>query len=137
RISQVHVKKGDKVKTGQKLFTIEPAGAAATAPPAPAPAAEVKATAKPTTATREPPKTAPPPPAPVRAAAAKVSGDGSGTGKTTQEKVVPAGPATRRLARELGVDLARVNGSAPGGRVTQEDVKAFVKELASGAVAPT
>src|SRR5262249_2135940 len=45
--------------------------------------------------------------------------------------LVPAGPATRQLARELGVDLARVPGSARGGRVTQEDVKAYVRELAS------
>jgi pyruvate dehydrogenase E2 component (dihydrolipoamide acetyltransferase) len=49
------------------------------------------------------------------------------------ERLVPAGPATRRLARELGVDLSRVPGSALGGRVTQEDVRAFVRELASGA----
>jgi pyruvate dehydrogenase E2 component (dihydrolipoamide acetyltransferase) len=45
--------------------------------------------------------------------------------------VVPAGPATRRLARELGVDLTQVPGSAPGGRVTQEDVKTYVRDLAS------
>src|SRR5262249_55705638 len=43
---------------------------------------------------------------------------------------------TRRLARELGVDLARVHGSGPNGRVTQEDVKAFVKQLAASP-APT
>jgi pyruvate dehydrogenase E2 component (dihydrolipoyllysine-residue acetyltransferase) len=48
---------------------------------------------------------------------------------------VPAGPATRRLARELGVDLARVTGSARGGRVTPEDVKAFVRSL-NGRSAP-
>jgi pyruvate dehydrogenase E2 component (dihydrolipoamide acetyltransferase) len=47
--------------------------------------------------------------------------------------VVPAGPATRRLARELGVDLNQVPGSAPGGRVTQEDVKAYVRSLAAPA----
>jgi pyruvate dehydrogenase E2 component (dihydrolipoamide acetyltransferase) len=47
------------------------------------------------------------------------------------EKTVPAGPATRRLARELGVDLRQVPGSAPGGRVTQEDIKAYVRELAT------
>jgi pyruvate dehydrogenase E2 component (dihydrolipoamide acetyltransferase) len=45
--------------------------------------------------------------------------------------VIPAGPATRRLARELGVDLSQVAGSAPGGRVTQEDVKSYVRGLAS------
>jgi pyruvate dehydrogenase E2 component (dihydrolipoamide acetyltransferase) len=40
---------------------------------------------------------------------------------------VPAGPATRRLARELGVDLHRVHGSGRGGRVTVDDVKGFVR----------
>jgi pyruvate dehydrogenase E2 component (dihydrolipoamide acetyltransferase) len=40
---------------------------------------------------------------------------------------VPAGPATRRLARELGVDLHEVRGSGRGGRVTVDDVKAFVR----------
>src|SRR5262249_24205501 len=50
----------------------------------------------------------------------------------SEQRVVPAGPATRRLARELGVDLRQVHGSAHGGRVTQEDVKAFVRGLASG-----
>src|SRR5260370_1424594 len=51
------------------------------------------------------------------------------------ETLVPAGPATRRLARELGVDLAQVRGTASGGRVTQEDIKAHVRQLASGTTA--
>src|SRR5207247_1785435 len=46
-------------------------------------------------------------------------------------RLVPAGPATRRLARELGVDLTRVSGTAHGGRVTPEDVKAYVRTLES------
>jgi pyruvate dehydrogenase E2 component (dihydrolipoamide acetyltransferase) len=40
---------------------------------------------------------------------------------------VPAAPSVRRLARELGVDIARVPGTGPGGRVAPEDVKAFVR----------
>ena len=40
---------------------------------------------------------------------------------------VPAGPATRRLARELGVGLGEVKGSGRGGRVTLDDIKGFVK----------
>jgi pyruvate dehydrogenase E2 component (dihydrolipoamide acetyltransferase) len=47
--------------------------------------------------------------------------------------VIPAGPETRRLARELGVDLSQVEGSAPEGRVTQEDVKAYVRGLIASA----
>jgi len=53
----------------------------------------------------------------------------------TPEEVVPAGPATRRLARELGIDIKQVPGSADGGRVTQEDVKTYVRGLASQGVA--
>jgi pyruvate dehydrogenase E2 component (dihydrolipoamide acetyltransferase) len=52
----------------------------------------------------------------------------------TTSKVIPAGPATRRLARELGIDLSQVPGSASGGRVTQDDVKAYVRGLASNEV---
>src|SRR5438128_4807996 len=53
--------------------------------------------------------------------------------KPAAPTVVPAGPATRRLARELGIDLSQVPASAPGGRVTQEDVKAYVRSLAAPA----
>jgi pyruvate dehydrogenase E2 component (dihydrolipoamide acetyltransferase) len=45
-----------------------------------------------------------------------------------ESRLVPAGPATRRLARELGVDLHDLTGSGPGGRIVREDVKAFVHE---------
>lgn len=48
---------------------------------------------------------------------------------------VPASPATRRLAMELGVDLHTVAGSGPGGRVTAEDVRAFAGQAAP-AVSP-
>ena len=48
-----------------------------------------------------------------------------------------AGPSVRRLARELGVDLARVTGTGVKGRISHEDVKAWVKQALSGALAPT
>ncbi|MFM7625497.1 MAG: biotin/lipoyl-containing protein, partial [Gammaproteobacteria bacterium] len=47
-----------------------------------------------------------------------------------------AGPSVRRLARELGVDLARVTGTGVKGRISHEDVKAWVKQALSGALAP-
>ena len=47
-----------------------------------------------------------------------------------------ASPSVRRFARELGVDIARVAGSGPKGRITQDDVTAFVKGVMSGAAAP-
>jgi pyruvate dehydrogenase E2 component (dihydrolipoamide acetyltransferase) len=133
RISKVHVKKGDKIKTGQTLFTLEAVGAAK---PAAKPAAE--APAKPAAKPAAEPK---PAPAPAEAGAAvtvppapRPAGDGSRGAADGSDpgKVIPAGPATRRLARELGINLALVRGTAPGGRVTQEDVKAYVKNLAAG-----
>ena len=45
-----------------------------------------------------------------------------------EKKFVPASPAARRLAGELGVDLARVSGSGPGGRITEADVQRFHDE---------
>ncbi len=51
--------------------------------------------------------------------------------------VPPAAPSVRRVARELGVDIRQLNGTGPGGRITVDDVQAFVREaLASGASAP-
>jgi pyruvate dehydrogenase E2 component (dihydrolipoamide acetyltransferase) len=52
----------------------------------------------------------------------------SGNGAVATRTLTPAGPATRRLARELGVTLTEVKGSGRGGRVTLDDVKAFVRE---------
>jgi pyruvate/2-oxoglutarate dehydrogenase complex dihydrolipoamide acyltransferase (E2) component len=43
--------------------------------------------------------------------------------------VLPAGPATRRYARELGVDLHLVEGSGPGGRIQKEDVRNAVRQM--------
>lgn len=48
-----------------------------------------------------------------------------------------ASPAIRRFARELGVDLVRVKGSARAGRIIREDITAFVKKVMSGSAAPT
>jgi pyruvate dehydrogenase E2 component (dihydrolipoamide acetyltransferase) len=48
-----------------------------------------------------------------------------------------AGPATRRLARELGVDLREVKGSGPRGRITAEDVKLFARQRVIPAIPPS
>ena len=47
-------------------------------------------------------------------------------------QVAPAAPSVRRLARELGVDIYRVQGSGPGGRISPEDVRAFVRSAMQG-----
>ena len=49
---------------------------------------------------------------------------------------VPAAPSTRRLARQLGVELRRVSGSGPGGRITREDVQGYVKGQLTGLSRP-
>ena len=49
-----------------------------------------------------------------------------------QGPAAPAAPSVRRLARELGVDIRRVQGSGPGGRISDEDVQAFVRNVMAG-----
>ncbi len=49
---------------------------------------------------------------------------------------MPAGPATRRVAREWGINLHQVPGTGPKGRITQDDLRTFVRNLASGRGAP-
>jgi pyruvate dehydrogenase E2 component (dihydrolipoamide acetyltransferase) len=55
--------------------------------------------------------------------------------ETTHDGDVAAGPAVRRFAREVGVDLSRVTGSGPGGRITREDVLAVVRQASQTAAA--
>ena len=59
----------------------------------------------------------------------------NGTSSGTRE-LVPAAPSTRRLAREIGVDIHQVKGTGPGGRISQVDVKNHAKSMLSGAGAP-
>jgi len=55
------------------------------------------------------------------------------TEETSEGPAAPAAPSVRRLARELGVDIGHVNGSGPGGRISVEDVQAYVRgALSSG-----
>lgn len=121
-VLKVHVKAGDSVPIGAVLLTIEEG---AGAPAAKAPAKEDKPESKPAASTPAPaaePKPAAKTPAPAPAVTAAAPSTG---GK--DRPPAPAGPATRRLARDLGVDLYQVNGSGPGGRISQEDVQAYVK----------
>jgi pyruvate dehydrogenase E2 component (dihydrolipoamide acetyltransferase) len=115
-VRALRIKVGDKVATGAALLDLETLGGAgaATAPvaeaPAPAPArGEIPSPAAPS--------------APVVSAAAEPAPQGDTEGG------VYAGPAVRRLAREMSIDLARITGSGPKGRIQKDDVKAFVKEL--------
>jgi pyruvate dehydrogenase E2 component (dihydrolipoamide acetyltransferase) len=130
RIASVLVKKGDTVKVGQALVTLEPAGAAASAPAAPAYQAAAPAAAP--AAVAAPAKKAEPAPAPRQSSVAVAAPPQPVELEPEPVAAVePAGPAVRRLARELGVDLARVRGTGPGGRIVREDVVAAVRQASA------
>jgi pyruvate dehydrogenase E2 component (dihydrolipoamide acetyltransferase) len=122
-IVSVTVKTGDKVKPGQVVVTYESAagGAAALVAPAKsAPATVAAPAAVPVKAAGSA--------APTRAEAPVVAPMPVLSGAP-----VPASPAVRKFARELGVDLHNVPGSGSQGRVLEEDVKSYVKRVvASG-----
>jgi len=144
RVASVLVKKGDTVKVGQTLLTLEAAGSApsvatpvAAAPAKPTPAAAAPAVAK-AAPPAEPAPVAPPPaalkpaalkPAALKPAALKPAAEPEPAAPSPAVAAVePAGPAVRRLARELGVDLGRVKGSGPAGRILREDIVAAVRQ---------
>ncbi len=130
RIRELKVKAGDKVSEGSLILLLEaavqseagePAAAAAAGPlpaPVPTPAPKTPATA--------PPPAASPAPAPSGRAAI----DESAFSKAY------ASPSVRKFARELGADLGRIKGTGAKGRITQDDVKAYVKKLLTAAAAP-
>jgi pyruvate dehydrogenase E2 component (dihydrolipoamide acetyltransferase) len=133
RVEKVLVKKGDTVKVGQPLVLLGAAeGAAATAKPAAKAAAPAPASAPPAKPAAPPAPLAPPAAVPEPLAAAKGPQTAVVEPVVATATVEPAGPAVRRLARELGVDLARVRGSGPAGRIVREDVIAAVRQASAG-----
>ena len=143
-VNEVKVKEGEKIQVGQVIFTLQ-----GSAPPA---AATVRAPSRPVehvsgqhgarlafqAAIRAEGKTeeqALPPDQPRQQPAAfsmpvqlgKVAG-------TEHREAVPAAPHTRRLAREIGVDIYEVKGTGPGGRISEDDVKAHAKAVLAAAV---
>ncbi len=142
-VREIRVKLGDNVSEGSVVAMIEAADAAVptTAASAPAPAASPAATppAAPASAVVAP-AAAPPVTAPTPAPAATVSAPmGAGlppvrfeANAVLPDKVPYASPAVRLFARELGVDLARIAGTARAGRITKEDVQQFVKSALQG-----
>lgn len=111
-VKAVHISAGDTVAIGSPLISIETVvGAPAGAVPAPAASAPPAATSSAATATA---------PASTKPAATEKVPSSNG------RPPAPAGPATRRLARKLGVDLYQVTGTARGGRIRIEDVENFV-----------
>jgi len=133
-VKAVNIKVGDKIAQGGLILTMEVNASAAAAAPSIAAAATTPAiaaaVAAPVTATvaaaiPEPTRPAPEPPptiaplqlpVPIAASAIGVSG-----------KPSHASPSVRKFARELGVDLAFVHGTAAKNRILQQDVQAYVK----------
>lgn len=116
-VKEIKVAAGDKVSTGSLIMVFEVAGAA------PAPAAPAQAQAA----------------APAAAPAAKPAAAPAATEFEENNDYAHASPVVRRLAREFGVNLAKVKGSGRKSRILKEDVQAYVKDalkrLESGAVA--
>jgi pyruvate dehydrogenase E2 component (dihydrolipoamide acetyltransferase) len=148
-VKDVKVHVGDRVSEGSLIVTLDPAeaGAAEPAPreeeppapgPPPQPAASAEAASRPEV---EAPAAAPPqapmvplPQRPIDTATAV--GEPAPHDAAAGQRLAHASPSVRKVARELGVDLARVVGTGPKGRVLQEDVRRFVKQVMS-AEAPT
>ena len=142
-VKEIKVKEGEKVKVGQVIFTLEGGVAATSTPSRPRTApvehvsgqhgarlafqAAIRAEGKTEEKALPPdqPQLSPPVFAmPVQLG--KVAG-------TEQRHPVAAAPHVRRLAREIGVDIYEVKGSGPGGRISEDDVKAFAKSRMSAA----
>ncbi|MFP1984593.1 pyruvate dehydrogenase complex dihydrolipoyllysine-residue acetyltransferase [Lonsdalea quercina] len=107
-VKEIKIATGDKVKTGSLIMVFEVEGAA----PAAAPAAKTEASAA---------------PAPAKAAPAAASSSAKGE-FAENDAYVHATPVIRRLAREFGVNLAKVKGTGRKGRILREDVQAYVKD---------
>lgn len=132
-VTKINFGEGDTIEVGSAIIEIDPAASsapAAAAPvaekpaPAPEPVAEVPAPAPPPVETPTPAaKTSPAPPAPKPAPAPTPVA----AAPTADLSAVPAGPAIRRFAREVGVDLRSVTGSGKNGRITRDDVLAVVR----------
>jgi len=113
-IKAIKLKVGDKVSEGSSILELE-----TTAAPSPAVSQEKPAATEVPAATK---------PAPAPSAAPAVQ-EAAVTGNSDS---VYAGPAVRKMARELGVALSKVSGSGSRGRIVKEDVDAFVKSVMQG-----
>lgn len=145
-VKELKVKLGDTVSQGDVVAIIEPAAdatasttAAASSPPASAqtPAAETGAKVEPVVVNPQPDAIARASMEQATAGASAPMGAGVPPVRFTSDAVLPdrvpyASPAVRLFARELGVDLLQLTGSARGGRITREDVQQFVKSALSG-----
>jgi pyruvate dehydrogenase E2 component (dihydrolipoamide acetyltransferase) len=137
KVVKILVAEGQTLKIGTPILELEATNGATPAPAAPPqPAVQAKPVAPPpaaappsAAAAPAPPQASPAPPAKPTPAAPKAAApppteDVPGDGHSSSA----AGPAVRRLARELGVDLRRVRPSSSSGRITEEDVRGHVRK---------
>ena len=110
-VTGILIQQGDTIAVGQPILEVETGEAPAAEEPAPAPAPE------------EPAHT------PIVQGTAPVVEEAPSAPPLTSDGPIPAAPSTRRLAREIGVDIAQVQGSGPGGRISIDDVKSHSKKL--------
>ena len=133
-IREMKVQRGSRVSQGDVIAIVEATSPAAAAPTSPAPAGEVARSAGEGPAPSPQPSPAKagegaepsPRSSPARAGEGAARIDEPGFARAH------AGPSVRKLARELGVDLTKVQGTGTKGRITDSDVKAFVKRALAG-----
>jgi pyruvate dehydrogenase E2 component (dihydrolipoamide acetyltransferase) len=144
-VDRIHTSKGGKVNSGDLLITLKADGAQPAAGAQPTPTAAAPVAQRPATAAPATPPAAPPAAAQQSASAPAAAPPGGrmvprsmlGVPSSYRPDLAPidepgfarahAGPSVRKFARELGVDLAKVPGHGFKDRITQEDIKAFVK----------
>lgn len=138
-IKEIKIKLGDKVNQGDLIVVLEGGGAASSAADAssasssaptleatPVVSTPVVAAAAVTAAVVAVPAS-PAPAAPTSSASAPLNQE-----STALTKQAHASPSVRKFARELGVDVTRVTGTGPNGRITAQDIQNFVKSALSG-----
>ncbi|VFR49309.1 Dihydrolipoamide acetyltransferase component of pyruvate dehydrogenase complex [plant metagenome] len=126
-LTSLKVKVGDKVAKGSIIAQVEAAGDSVPAKEAPK-AAKPEAAAAPAKADAGRAEASVPAPA-KEAPAQALKAEGVDDAK---QRLAHASPSVRKFARELGADLSKVQGSGPKGRITQDDVRGYVKKVLAG-----
>ncbi len=132
-VAKIHVNTGDRVPVGSVLISVEEMKKAEVSE-----ARADKEESQPTSVDAPDPAMVVAPPDTGRKPTGAFSHPGGAPPPVpaSNSDPIPAAPVTRRLARELGVDLAQITGSGPGGRISQDDVKAAVRNRQTGDFAP-
>ncbi len=129
-IKELHVENGDSIIIGQLLVTFDTAGKqpskSAEQDVSEPEASEIKEVSQATVKEIKPEE---------QSSDSELGSDNSNVISISREEedsdsnkiIIPASPSVRRLAREIGVEISNVDGSGPGGRITENDVKEFAK----------